>query len=66
MNTKQKIAALSNMPEIKTAVSLLIAAFKDSELKSHIRITYETQNKERYEIIFLPIINDIDVKAIKC
>jgi len=40
MTTEDKLIALQKAPEILRAVKLLIVAFHDLELKSHIRFTY--------------------------
>ena len=62
MTTAEKLQAVQTSPEILSAVELLIAAFHDCELKSHIRFTYSVKDIE-YEITFMPILNRITYKT---
>lgn len=63
METKDKLFAVQMSPEILSAVTLLIAAFKERELKSHIRFEYNLEGGEVYEITFMPITNKFTFKG---
>jgi len=52
LTTAEKLAAVQRSPELVKAMGLLIAAYKDCDLKSHIRFRYPIQGKT-YEITFL-------------
>lgn len=58
MSTEEKIKAVQQSPQMIAAMELLIAAFHDCQLKSHMRFTY-TVLGVKYEITFLPIHNEI-------
>lgn len=64
MTTIEKLQAVQTSPEMLTAMGLLIAAFEDCELKSHIRFTY-TVNGVDYELNFMPIHNLVTYKPNK-
>lgn len=57
LTTTEKLSALQLSKEMKTAAALLISAFEDCELKSHIRFTYKVKGV-KYELTFLPIVNE--------
>jgi len=65
LTTEQKLAEVSKMIEIRKAVSILILAFKDCNLKSHIRFAYETEANEKFEITFLQLVNEVTIKGVK-
>ena len=62
MTTVEKLQAVQTSPEILRATKLLIAAFHDCELKSHIRFTFKVHDI-KYELNFMPILNEITYKA---
>lgn len=62
MTTEQKLKALQQSDEILKAVRLLIGAFNECELKSHIRFQY-VLNGVKYEINFMPIGNEVTYNA---
>jgi hypothetical protein len=62
MTIEDKLKAVQTSPQLLNATMLLIAAFQDCELKSHIRFIY-TVNDAKYEITFLPIINEVTYKV---
>jgi hypothetical protein len=51
LNTKQKIQAISECPEIMMAVKMLICTMEDVDLKHHITLDYEL-NGQNYELRF--------------
>ncbi len=51
LNTKQKIALISECEEIMMAVKMLICAMEDADLKHHITLDYEL-NGQNYELMF--------------
>ena len=50
LNTKQKIQAISECPEIMLAVKMLICVMEDADLKHHVTLDYELNN-QNYELI---------------
>jgi hypothetical protein len=61
MTTHEKLAAVQTSPEMLKAITLLIAAFQDCELRSHIRFSYKV-NGVKYEMNFMPIMNEINYR----
>ena len=59
LTTDQKLELLQNSPEMRMAVKLLIAAFKEANLNSFIRFIYGADagdgKEDKYEITFLRI-----------
>lgn len=55
METIDKLKEVQRSPEILSSVQLLIAAFHDCELQSHIRFTYQTNDGQYYEMTFMPV-----------
>lgn len=58
LTNEQKIEILANRPEITSAVTLMIAAFKEMKLNAYIIIPYETKNiltdeMEVYDIMIM-------------
>ena len=47
------------------AVKLLIAAFEDCKLNSHIRFTYAAEDNKKYELTFLYLANELKYKSEK-
>ena len=56
MTPKEKITAIQNTEEIKNAIALLYATFKDLDLQSYIRLNYDIDGEE-FEITFMRILN---------
>lgn len=52
LTTEQKILAVQNSPEVKTAVAMMINLFRDCKLKTHIRYEYGAGD-DQFEITFL-------------
>lgn len=60
MKTKEKLAAVCECDEVKDAVKIMIAAFKDCQLNAFMRFTYKTQG-EKYELQLMRISNEVEV-----
>ena len=56
MTTEEKVATIGRSDEVKKAVGILIALFRDCELKTHIRYTFEDEDTgEEFEFTLLAL-----------
>jgi len=62
LTTSEKLMAVQLMPEILTATKIMVAAYRDCDLKSHIRFTYQFEDG-KYEFTMIKIANEISYKA---
>ena len=65
MKTEDKLKLVQQSDEVMLAVKLLIAAFEDCKLNSHIRFTYAAEDNKKYELTFLYLANELKYKSEK-
>lgn len=51
LNTKQKIQAISECPEIMMAVKMLICTMEEADIQNFIKFDYELNN-QKYNLMF--------------
>lgn len=65
MKTEDKLKEVQQSDEVMLAVKILIAAFEDCNLNSHIRFTYAAEDNKKYELTFLYLPNEFKYKSKK-
>ncbi len=62
MTDTDKIKAIGNSPEVIKAIKLLTACFVEMELKSIIRYSYDIPGYGKFELTYLKITNEVEIK----
>jgi len=63
MKTVDKLKKVQQSDEVVNAAKILIAAFYDCKLNSHIRFTYELEDGIRFELTLLELKNELTYKS---